>query len=118
MLHPYHTEKQSHHSAHDNVWREYVDQYGQIHSITGQGFRGANIYEQRDRSEVVKVFIESFDPSVREWVTVWESRSRKHQPSLEEVIDLRDVTWPRSRVVQYVGSRDGDGVRTIYPPIK
>ena len=116
MLHPNHHEKVSHHDSHDHVVYEWVDQYGQIHAERGRGFRTANIYEQIDRSEITKVFIEAYDPSVKAWLCVWEHRSKKIPCSLDDVLRLRDAGWPKARVVEYVGSKDGDGIRTIYPP--
>lgn len=118
MLHPNHHEKVSHHDSHDHVVLEVVDQYGQIHPIRGQGFRTANIYEQMDRSDITKVFIEQFDSSVNAWVMVWQHRSRKIPCSVDDVIRLRNAGWPRARVVEYQGTRDGFGVRTIYMPTK
>lgn len=118
MLHPNHHEKESHHASNDSLWYSGLKKNGKPRVIRGRGFRGASIYEQIDREEIVKVFIESVDPSTKQWVTVWEHRSRKIPCSVDDVIGLRDCGWPDSRVVEYRGTKDGIGTRTIYMPTK
>lgn len=99
----------------DMVVYEIIDTHGQVHPVRGQGFRGVNIYELIDRREVYRVWVEDYDPAVDDFVVVWQSRARRNPPDLADLKRLRDTAYPGGRVVEWHGTLDGYGVRTLHP---